>query len=394
MHQPADELTLIEGGKRHQENKEHAFSGTAARTAGGLLVTTSDGQGIGMVWPQVLGVFPSGSDTLAIVASFCLVTLHGPGVATLARVILDRRIAELREGMEVDRVRIDKITIEGNLPKPTQTTSGFTLIELSMVLVIIGLIVGAVLVGRDMIRAAKIRATASQVEKYTAAVNVFKDKYAVCLPGDCTKAQAAMFGFPRASTAGYNNGNGYIDNDSNWNYAAEQYDFWADLSNAGLVEGTYLGYSDALNVANPSPLISPIESYFPRAKINDNTYFMAAAVTYPPPGPGADPVYGNCFVLATITDLGYINHDRSLSVQEAYGLDRKMDDGIPNTGKVVIGYPGSYLRIQEGVISDWGCTSGVGSWDFTGLWAPGFAAESPLQPDRANECVLAVKNVF
>jgi hypothetical protein len=113
----ADELTLIEGGKRHQDGKEPALSGAAARTAGGLLITASDGQGVGIVWPQILGVMPYGADTLAIVASFCLVTLYGPGVATLARVILDRKVSELREGLETDGARIDKITIEGNLPK-------------------------------------------------------------------------------------------------------------------------------------------------------------------------------------------------------------------------------------------------------------------------------------
>lgn len=116
MSQNVDELTLIEGGKRHQESKEHSFSGTAARTAGGLYLTNSQ-QGIGIVWPQILGVMPHGTDTLAVVASFCLVTLRGPGVATLARPILDRRISELREGDDRDGVRIDKIAIEGNLPK-------------------------------------------------------------------------------------------------------------------------------------------------------------------------------------------------------------------------------------------------------------------------------------
>lgn len=111
MSQHADDFTLIEGGK------EHAFSGTAARTAGGLIVTKSDGQGIGIVWPQILGVMPYGTDTLVIIGSFCLVTLYGSRVASLARVILDRRISELRERVETDGVRIDKITIEGNLPK-------------------------------------------------------------------------------------------------------------------------------------------------------------------------------------------------------------------------------------------------------------------------------------
>jgi hypothetical protein len=63
-------------------------------------------------------ITPSGSDALAIIASFCLVTLYGSGVASLARFILDRRISELREGMEIDGARITKITIEGNLLKP------------------------------------------------------------------------------------------------------------------------------------------------------------------------------------------------------------------------------------------------------------------------------------
>lgn len=116
MH-PADELTLIEGGKSQKDGKESAFSGTAARTAGGLLIATENGQGIGIVWPQILGVVPSGTDTLAIVASFCLVTLYGTGVASLARSILDRRLSELREGMEADGVKIEKITIESTPPR-------------------------------------------------------------------------------------------------------------------------------------------------------------------------------------------------------------------------------------------------------------------------------------
>ena len=70
---------------------------------------------------------------------------------------------------------------------------GFTLIELSIVLVIIGLIVGGVLVGRDMIQAATIRAQVAQIEKYNAAVNTFRLKYNG-LPGDMLPAVAATFG--------------------------------------------------------------------------------------------------------------------------------------------------------------------------------------------------------
>ncbi|MGH9519815.1 MAG: type II secretion system protein, partial [Terriglobales bacterium] len=70
---------------------------------------------------------------------------------------------------------------------------GFTLIEMAIVLVIIGLIVGSVLAGQDLIRAAEVRATISQIEKYQTAVNTFYGKYGA-LPGDIKDPEASMFG--------------------------------------------------------------------------------------------------------------------------------------------------------------------------------------------------------
>ena len=64
---------------------------------------------------------------------------------------------------------------------------GFTLIELSIVLVIIGLIAGGVLAGQDLMEAARLRAVISQVERYKTAVVTFKLKYD-SLPGDMPNA--------------------------------------------------------------------------------------------------------------------------------------------------------------------------------------------------------------
>ena len=76
----------------------------------------------------------------------------------------------------------------------------------SIVLVIIGLIVGGVLVGQDLIQAAAVRATISQIEKFNTAAHAFQLKYS-CLPGDC--ATAGNFGFvARGSAAGEGDGNG------------------------------------------------------------------------------------------------------------------------------------------------------------------------------------------
>ena len=90
------------------------------------------------------------------------------------------------------------------------TKSGFTLIELSIVLVIIGLIVGGVLVGQDLIRAATVRAQISQIEKFNTAANTFFGKYGY-LPGDIKDPEASNFGFaPRGPMPGEGDGNGLI----------------------------------------------------------------------------------------------------------------------------------------------------------------------------------------
>src|SRR5579883_3383059 len=90
-------------------------------------------------------------------------------------------------------------------------TSGFTLIELSIVLIIIGLIVGGILTGRDLIDAAARRAQISQIEKYNTAVHTFQVKYGY-LPGDIPDPYATNFGFAsRGSSQGSGDGDGMID---------------------------------------------------------------------------------------------------------------------------------------------------------------------------------------
>src|ERR1035441_8304528 len=93
-------------------------------------------------------------------------------------------------------------------------SSGFTLIEMAIVLVIIGLIVGGVLVGQDLIKAAEVRAQISQIEKYNTAVNTFRGKYDA-LPGDIPVTLVTRFGFTaapvRAGIVGRGDGNGELD---------------------------------------------------------------------------------------------------------------------------------------------------------------------------------------
>ena len=66
------------------------------------------------------------------------------------------------------------------------------------------------LVGQDLIRAAEIRATVAQIEKYNSAINTFRTKYNG-LPGDLTSDLASAFGLvARAGSLGRGDGNGLI----------------------------------------------------------------------------------------------------------------------------------------------------------------------------------------
>jgi prepilin-type N-terminal cleavage/methylation domain-containing protein len=69
---------------------------------------------------------------------------------------------------------------------------GFTLIELSIVLVVLGLIVGGVLVGQSLVNSARGRAQITQIEQFNTAANAFWAKYGY-LPGDIPNPVARLF---------------------------------------------------------------------------------------------------------------------------------------------------------------------------------------------------------
>ena len=94
------------------------------------------------------------------------------------------------------------------------TDSGFTLIELSIVLVIIGLIAGGVIGGKFMIENGKVRSTISDIRQFNTAVSTFVEKYGA-LPGDITD-YAKFGGATRAGTAGRGDSNGKVEPYNSW----------------------------------------------------------------------------------------------------------------------------------------------------------------------------------
>lgn len=113
--------------------------------------------------------------------------------------------------------------------------SGFTLVEIAIVLVIIGLLLGGVLKGREMITNAKIKRIENDFAGVSAAIYAYQDRYGV-LPGDDPAASSRFAGTWAASDNG--NGNGNISGGWNsTNNANESRKIWKHLRGAGLIAG-------------------------------------------------------------------------------------------------------------------------------------------------------------
>ena len=227
--------------------------------------------------------------------------------------------------------------------------SGFTLIEMSIVLVIIGLIVGGILVGQDLIASAAIRSQISQIERYNTAVNTFRNKYGY-LPGDMPDPYASQFGFSaRGTFPGLGDGNGIIQGTSNVSGVSncgfcetdgEVLLFWVDLSKAGLIDGSFsLGSATTLATNITS---SGIGTYIPPAKIgqNNSVYIWSGGSSNSYLGSGDG---NNYFGISNVSALGVANgfsleSTPGLTVKQAANIDKKIDDGMPQAGKVMAWY--------------------------------------------------------
>lgn len=253
--------------------------------------------------------------------------------------------------------------------KNTTKQSGFTLVELAIVLVIIGLIVGGVLAGQDLIKAAEQRAAVGQIEKLDTVVNAFRGKYNG-IPGDVQNPATFGFTLPGATTT---QGNGTLDTPNGLD--GEPAVFFAHLATASLINESITRNQAQ---ATTTTMSTSIGDYAPISKLGKGIHVTAQS------GGGV-----NYYMLdnSSIAATGVITPGYSaMSPIVAFNMDSKLDDGIPTTGKVMVAQTVG------------GTTTNVVTNDYTlcannATTPTSYSTNTPTNAD-AGRCALRVKASF
>ncbi len=221
--------------------------------------------------------------------------------------------------------------------------SGFSLIELTIVIAIIGVLIGATMVGRDFINKADLADAMAEAESLTQAYNRFLERYGEP-PGDFTGATdiwGARSTCPPPGASGINgtdtcdgDGDQKIDGDSATPY--ETFLATQHLSLATLIPGLYTGASaDAADLDSGDPGVNlPTGAhedsafYFNYVGDSGNFYTNAAGVQYFTGRYGQVLIYGRYYE-------DRLPFKPALTPQEMLIWDEKADDGLPAYGRVV-----------------------------------------------------------
>ncbi len=216
--------------------------------------------------------------------------------------------------------------------KPPQ---GFTILEMSIVLIIIGVIVGSIILGQSMLVTSRLQTVITDIDSITTAVGNFKQAYNA-LPGDFPNAIAIWgtdsVGCPTGGgTSGTCNGNGdgQILSTNAASQASENSLFWQHLYYAGMY-----GKSLSNQAGSGSAYDSIIGTNVPAGPFRGSGY----SVTWWGTVAAGDAnrysgFYGNIIQFGK-QDSGNITDIPVLTPEQTSEIDAKIDDGFPQTGKV------------------------------------------------------------
>lgn len=256
-----------------------------------------------------------------------------------------------------------------NIPRKQ---SGFTLVEIAIVLVVIGLLLGGILKGQQLINSARVRNMADQNSGVQAAYYGFIDRFRN-LPGDMTPAAAcaavgsaidAAAACATPANAPGGNGNGRIDT------VDEAAAVWAHLSAANFLTGTYTG-----KLATSNSATEYRTSGVPNGIVPANAFQGPIMIAHT-----QDYIQGTA--AATVVRLAY-SFGGNIPVPLLRDLDQKLDDGVAGAGVMRAAVEAASASSVFGPIVDWTSTGTTSEDCITGTGNAIWNVDSPNQTCNA-----------
>lgn len=204
------------------------------------------------------------------------------------------------------------------MKKTSAKKSAFSLIELSIVLIIIGLLIAGVTGGASLIKSSELRSVVTEARSWAVAVNGFYNQFDA-LPGDYSTVLGGSNTGDSDGTIEYVGGSGGT--------AFESRNAWVQLKAAAVLDSTVL--STATSVVSPSNAVTTFGVNLPASKIKSSGWdFDYASTQNVVVLTGAIAGGTSASLIAQPYATGAITPTDALSI------DAKFDDGVANNGKI------------------------------------------------------------
>ncbi len=223
------------------------------------------------------------------------------------------------------------------LSRNIRPRSGFTLIEMSIVLLIISLIVGGIIGGQELVKAARLQRVGKEANEIRDAVRVFEDKYGA-LPGDLANAgqlwanSGCTDSDPLQPCSGDQDGRIWRTNASvvagEGRQAGEKARFWQHLVLAQMFPGNYDGL-----MRTPNTFVSGVNA--PATPIDGLYFSVGWRATFVTSDCCGNWVRGQYSAVQNLISLDGNGTFGGMTATDAKSIDDKVDDGVAYTGRVI-----------------------------------------------------------